>query len=222
MNPRKTWLIDFDETLASGSITWAFQSAFPKFIQAHHLRMDNERLARVMLVMQERTSQSADYDPAELVEELFEQMEWPAELAQPLLQDLFENYQPALFDDALPFLQRLREKQQRIFVLSNNPRTPRHIRLIEIDQLVERVLTPDTCPDTFPKPHRSLWDFIVANEVDIDPANTVVVGDDPWSDGSFAEACGLDCWLVDRLSRFSALYSARPYQWVRSLDEISV
>ncbi len=220
MAGQNTWLVDFDETLASGNITWAFQYTFPKFIRAHHLNVDPERLASILLVLQERVSQDPDVTP--LLRELFEHMDWPQELGQSLLDDLFQNYRPALFDDALPFLNRLNEKHERVLVVSNNPRTPGQVRLLEIEPYVHRVITPDTCPDTLPKPHRSLWEFILANETGIDPEATIVVGDDPWSDGAFADDCGLSCWIVDRMSRFTELYDQRPYRWVRSLSEIPI
>jgi FMN phosphatase YigB (HAD superfamily) len=149
-------------------------------------------------------------------------MNWPHELAQSLLDDLFLNQKPALFDDALPFLERLLERRERILVVSNNPRTPQHISLLQIEPYIQQIVTPHTCPDTLPKPHRSLWEYIVAHETDIDPETTFVVGDDPWSDGAFAEDCGLECWLVDRLGRFSELYAQKPYRWVRSLSEILI
>ena len=220
MTVGKTWLVDFDETLASSNITWAFQKAFPKFVQEHRLNTDNERLANVMLALQERASQDPNPDP--LLQELFVLMDWPVELMQPLLDDLFQNYQPAPFADTLPFLEHLHAKNERIFIVSNNPRTPKHVNLLKLESLVERVITPKTDPELQPKPHRSMWDYIIANEADIDPQNTIVVGDDPWSDGPFAEACGLDCWLIDRMNRFSELYSQKPYFWVRSLAEVQI
>lgn len=220
MTRRKTWLIDFDETLASGSITWAFQNTFPKFIREYNLQADPARLREVMLDLQERITQ--DPDPTPLLDDLFTTMNWRSELKQPLLQDVLSSYQPALFDDTLPFLRVLRENDQRTLVVSNNPRTPDQARLLGIEPLVDRVVTPWTYPDTQPKPHRSLWDQLLAREPGIDPQNTVVVGDDPWSDGAFAEACGLNCWIVDRLNRFEELCAQRQYPRVQKLLEITL
>jgi FMN phosphatase YigB (HAD superfamily) len=67
-----------------------------------------------------------------------------------------------------------------------------------------------------------MWDYIVRQNLDIDPENTIVVGDDPWSEGSFAATCGLHCWIVDRMDRFSTLGDTSTYQRVRSLLEIPV
>ncbi len=220
MTGRKTWLVDFDETLASSNITWAFQKAFPKFIQAHRLNTDTERLASIMLLLQERASQDPDPDP--LLHELFEHMDWPKDLMEPLLSDLFQNYQPAPFADTLRFLEQLQRQNERIYIVSNNPRTPKHANLLGLEPLVTRVITPKIDPELQPKPHRSMWDYIIANEADIDPQNAVVVGDDPWSDGLFAEACGLECWLIDRMNRFSDYYAQKPYFWVQSLAEVRI
>lgn len=220
MAGRKTWLLDFDETLASGSITWAFQHTFPKFIREYNLQSDPARLHAVMLDLQERINR--DPDPMPLLDDLFTTMAWTPELKQPLLKDVLSNYQPTLFDDTLPFLSYLRENGQRIMIVSNNPRTPDHARLLSLEPLVDRVITPRTYPDALPKPHPSLWDRLVANETDVDPQNTVVVGDDPWSDGAFAAACGLDCWIIDRLNRFEEICVQQQYRRVQKLLEITL
>jgi FMN phosphatase YigB (HAD superfamily) len=216
----ETWLIDFDETLASGGLTWAFQFAFPKFVSRHQLAYDPQRLDQVMLAVQERASQEADPQP--LLQELFENMGWPGHLKDQLLDDLMTSYQPALFDDTMPFLKKLRQHHRRVYVVSNNRQSPQYMPLLGLEPYIDGVFTPHTCPGTQPKPHRSLWDYITAHEHGIDPQTTVVIGDDPWSEGAFAEACGLACWIVDRMNRFSTMRDNGDCQWVRSLAEIPV
>jgi FMN phosphatase YigB (HAD superfamily) len=215
---QQTWLLDFDETLASGSITQAIQHAFPKFIHEHQLSSNMASLVPLLLTLQQRASQNPD--PVPLLDVLFEQMGWPHAYQNQLLEDLWTNYQPVLFEDTVPFLVSLREKQQRIYIVSNNPRTLENAHTVQIKHLVDQIFTPQSCPDTHPKPHRSLWEYILAHEIDVDPATTTVVGDDPWSDGAFADQCGLRCWIVDRLDRFTELRSQNAYQWVRSLNQI--
>jgi FMN phosphatase YigB (HAD superfamily) len=182
------------------------------------LEYNPDRLGKVILGLQERASQNYDLDP--LLHELFESMEWPHRLQSQLIDDLWSNYQPALYDDTLVFLDRLRERNHRVLVVSNSPRTPDQIRFLGLETYVHQVFTPHICANTQPKPHLSLWNYICAQEADIDPATTVVVGDDPWSDGAFAEACGLNCWIVDRMNRFTVLQSQKNYRWVGSLLEI--
>jgi FMN phosphatase YigB (HAD superfamily) len=218
-NPQ-TWLLDFDETLASGNITYAMQVAFPKFIREHNLKADPERLRRVVLDVQERSSK--DIDPAPLLKALFEGMEWDPALSQALFDALWADMKPELFPDTLPFLERLRARGKRVLIVSNNRRTPEQVELLSLSSLVDGVFTPTLIPNTLPKPHRSLWDYVVTQHIDLTPEAAVMVGDDPWSDGAFAEACGLPCWIVDRGSRFGEMRAQSPYQWVASLTDIPI
>lgn len=220
MGNQLTWLLDFDETLASGNLTWALQQAFPKFIRDNHLAVDSARLQQTMLTLQERARQTPN--SALLLGMLFETMGWPRDLQSQLLEDIKSNYRPALFEDALPFLERLRQGRQRVYIVSNNKHTPEHIQLVGIEPYIQGVFTPFTCPDTQPKPHVSLWNYIAKHEAGIDPRAAVIVGDDPWSDGRFADACQLPCWIVDRMQRFSEMVNDKPYRWIQSLREIPI
>ncbi len=220
MAVRRTWILDFDETLASGSITWALQDAFPKFIAEHQLRFDAKRLKGLILELQEAASR--DSSPAPLVERLFEEMQWPSHLQQRLLEDVFSNYKPELFEDAEPFLKRLREHDDRVLIVSNNPRTLQQIPLLGLEHYFAGVFTPSSVPGTRPKPDRSLWDHIIGLQAEIDPDHTVVVGDDPWSEGEFSSVCGLQCWIVDRMDRFAEVAAGKSYHLVRSLLDIPV
>ncbi len=218
MTNKLVWIVDFDETLATGNLTWALEHAFPKFIAEHGLAYDPKRLGAVMLRLQEASSTQPDPEP--LMAQLFEAMGWDQSLQQQLLHDIFSNYQPVMFDDARIFLERLRERGDRVFVVSNNPRTPAQMSLLGLDEYVEGVYTPHLCPGTRPKPDRSLWEYLIAQDATIEGRNTVVVGDDPWSEGMFADACALRCWIVDRMDRFSGLSEAPAYTLVRSLQDI--
>lgn len=220
MTEQKTWLIDFDDTLASGNLTWAAQYAFPKFVREHQLNYDQQQLGSVMLHLQERKHQNVAIQA--LLNELFETMQWPIDLQHILMQDLTTNYRPTLFDDVLPFLQRLRQHNRRVFILSNNPHTLESVGTLGIGHYVDRIYTPYNAPNTNPKPHPSLWTHILSDMGDIDPATTTIVGDDPWSDGSFADSCGLSCWLVDRSGRLTGKVNANTWRWVRSLNDIIV
>lgn len=213
----QTWLLDFDETLATGSMSWAFNHAFPKLVEKHQLTYDAQQLRELMLVLQQQHSQNVDL-PA-LLHQLFTTMGWPESLQNELFNDLLTGYQPALYDDVLPFLHHLRDQEMRVYVVSNNRRSPDHVRLLGLEAYVHAVFTPHLCPGTQPKPHRSMWDYIRAQDTAIDPQTTVVVGDDPWSDGAFADACGLPCWIIDRLQRYDG--EGHPYRQVQSLATIT-
>ena len=216
----KTWLVDFDETLASSSITWALRDAIPKFIREQQLTYDEKILAATMLTMQERASQSNDVDA--LLREFFELMNWPLGAQRQLLDDLLSNYRPTLFDDAIAFLERLKSANQRVFIVSNNMRTPEHFEVMGLSDYAKRIFTPNLFPGTKPKPDPGLWERITVEVENIDPQSTIVIGDDPWSDGKFAEACKLSCWIVDRMNRFTAIRSQTPYFWVSSLADIPI
>jgi FMN phosphatase YigB (HAD superfamily) len=214
------WLIDFDETLVRSGISWAFESAFPKLIAEHQLPLDSERLNLAVLMAQEKSAQ--DMPPQEILHELFETMGWPQHLEQPFLRDMIANYRPALFDDALLFLERLRQAGKRILLLSNNALTHKSISGLGIEPYLDAVYTPALFPGVPGKPHPDFWTRIQAADSAIHAGNTVMVGDDPWSDGLFAQNCGLACWIVDRLDRLAEVSQGKPYTRVRSLLDIDV
>lgn len=216
----QTWLLDFDETLATGNISYAMQYAFPKFMREHNLKPEPERLQQVLLDVQKRASQV--FEPMPLIEVLVEGMGWSPELVQPLFEAVWVVMTPELFPDVLPFLERLQARGKRVLIVSNSARTPEQIAVLELMPLLNGVFTPKTSPNTLPKPHRSLWDYVMTQHIDLTPETAVMVGDDPWSDGAFADACGLPCWIVDRTNRYEKIREQTSYRWVRSLAEIPV
>jgi FMN phosphatase YigB (HAD superfamily) len=220
MVQRKNWMLDFDETLATGGITWGLKYAFPRLINEHNLPYDVEKFEQAVLVAQEQGSR--EYDPTRILSELFSTMGWPHELEAPLLTSILTNYQPELFDDVIPFLERLLQYGQNVYVLSNNPRSPKYVELLQLSDYISHVFTPSMFQASQSKPHRSLWDEIVRIHPEIENYETVLVGDDPWSDGVFAENCGLFCWIVDRMDRFRSMHYMKTYSWVRSLSEIAM
>jgi FMN phosphatase YigB (HAD superfamily) len=211
------WFIDFDDTLASGPITWALDYAFPQMIQDHRLECDAERFAQAVLHAQERAN--IDGDAQAILDELFDTMRWPHSLQSELEQAIYRNYQPALFDDALVFLERLRAAGQPIYIASNNQHARHWASHLGIAHYFHAIFTPATCP---PKPHRGFWDHILTVLPDLDASAACFIGDDPWSDGVFAEVLGVECWIIDRASRYQPLHSRRPYRWVRSLRDIAI
>ena len=94
------WFLDFDETLATSGITWGLKYAFPRLIKEHNLPFDAARFHQVVLRIQAQDSQAGG-DPRPLLDMLFEAMQWPAELAPALLEDIYHNYQPELFEESL-------------------------------------------------------------------------------------------------------------------------
>jgi FMN phosphatase YigB (HAD superfamily) len=215
------WLIDFNETLASGNLSWALENAFPRLIREHGLTFDAERLHQAMLAGQEQSKRERS-SPRALVHTLFETMGWPEALEQPLLDDVLANARPTLYEDTLPFLTRLKSLGKRILVVSNNPASRQNVTALGLEALIDGIYTPADRPGVQPKPHRSLWEAVLAADPLVTPENAAIIGDDPWSDGAFAANCGIPCWIVDRRGRFHHLRQDQRFHWVEALSEIPV
>lgn len=215
----RLWLLDFDDTLVRGGITWALEDAFPALIREHGLPFNQARFDRLVLAAQERGS--LESDPRPLLNSVFGGMGWPEALGEPFLHTLITNYQPQVFDDAWTFLDRLDAAGHRAYIVSNNPRSPALAHKLGLAERVVQVLTQSICPGSLPKPDRSLWDHVqTLLDGSVPEGGVAIVGDDPWSDGVFAENCGLPCYIVDRGQRFRALHGGKTYHWVRSLLDI--
>lgn len=214
------WFLDFDDTLVSGSTTWGLEHAVPQLIREHQLPYNPEAFQSAALVAQQQINGGIEIDA--VLTELFDKLGWPQNLRQSLIKSVLSAYQPAIFEDALPFLNRLREKGHAIYVISNNARAPEIAASMGLHNYMTALFTPAMFPGTKSKPHRSIWDSILAKYPQIDVAQSVIVGDDPWSDGAFAEACGLKCWIVDRRASFTTLYNQKPYRWVTTLADIEI
>lgn len=213
-----TWLLDFDDTLASGMTTWGVRWAMPKLMRQHGLSCDPLLLQQAMLTAQEQFNLSLNPDPTPVLDDLFDRLGWPRALQSSLLDDLRTAYRPALFEDTMPFLRRLNQAGRRLYVVSNNPHAPVIARQLGIHELISQFFTPRLYPGAQPKPHPSLWRQILAEVPQTAADRTVMIGDDPWSDGVFAANCGLACWIVDRDDRFGHLPGS--YWRVRSLLDI--
>jgi FMN phosphatase YigB (HAD superfamily) len=216
----RVWLVDFDDTLATGPVTWGYQWALPKFIKLHKLRVDPEQLEQCLLIAQEKANETTDL--ASVLDQFFQMMNWPRSLQRNLLLDVQENYRPELFEDAKLFLEALHEAGQTSIILSNNPHTVTHARETGLHNLVDDVITPHMLPEAGLKPDRSLWDGLVERFPMMGVDDATVVGDDPWSDLAFARTCGLTAWLVDRHNRFANLELTSNTHRVRSLLEIRI
>lgn len=215
-----TWFLDFDDTLATGATTWGLKYALPKLMREHRLTCDTEVYEQAVLDAMQQVNQ--ELDEQWIMDTLFDKLGWPHELQKPLFDDVWTNYRPQLFEDVLPFLQRLQRRGEAIYIISNNPGSPDLAKQLGIADFITAVYTPKLCPNTRPKPDRSLWDYVLEANAHLAGVQPVMVGDDPWSDGAFAERCGLPCWIVDRDDRFSRLSGEQSHYRVRSLLDIPV
>jgi HAD superfamily hydrolase (TIGR01549 family) len=103
-----------------------------------------------------------------------------------------------LFDDVLPVLELLRTHELKIALLSNTGRDldefVAHHRL-DVDAVLTSLVHGKT------KPHDSIFHAML-EQIRVDPAAAVMVGDDLGDDVEGARAIGMQAWLVDREGRF--------------------
>lgn len=209
-------ILDFDDTLVTGPLTWALDVGLPRFIRDHDLPVSPEALDAAVLRAQEK--ESGGDDPIAVLNRFFEEMGWNPDLQMLLFNEVSDHYQPSLFEDTLPFLTALAYRAERVIVISNNNRAPLIAERLGITSYLPHILTPKRAPGTLRKPDPSLWTHLTAQMPDITLENSLLIGDDPWSDGAFALACGLSFWLVDRKTRYRHLSGA--YRFVPSLTAL--
>jgi FMN phosphatase YigB (HAD superfamily) len=214
--PMTQWFVDFDDTLVVGPVTWAFQHAFPALIRNHQLPYDPQKFEEAVLWGQQKSAD--DGNELMVLLRVFEMMGWSHELSDELRRMVFDEYVPTVFDDTLAFLERV--KGNPVCILSNNNHAPEIAAQLGISHHFKAIFTPRICGDAAKKPQRAMWDYVIAQGIVVDDA--VMVGDDPWSEGAFAERCGIRCCIVDRMKRFTTFYNQYPYQWVHSIAEIQV
>lgn len=216
----KQWFIDFDDTLATGPITWSVEIALPKLIEENQLICNRRQLSDAVLVAQAKENQGIDHRL--ILSELFASMSWPSILQETLYSTVMTNFRPELFDDVIPFLDGLRDYNQFLYVVSNNPYASQIAEKLGISSYFKGFFIPDRTNGIHPKPHHSLWDHVISVDSGIKIQESCMIGDDPWSDGQFAENCGLDCWIVDRGLRYHSLHEEKSYHWVQSLLDIPI
>lgn len=209
------WLLDFDDTLVLGPNTWAFQEVLPELIRSNNLPYDKALFDDVTLKAQQQANE--DVSEEELLDSLFKTLNWPDKLKSELIHRIYNGYQPHLFEDTNPFLDKLRKRDDSIYLVTNNNYAPQIAENLGILNYFDAVITPKQA-GVRAKPQRDMWDVLqdkYALEGDI-----IMVGDDPWADGSFAQNIGISCWILDRLGRYGSLHDELPYQWARTFDDI--
>jgi FMN phosphatase YigB (HAD superfamily) len=210
------WFVDFDDTLVVGPVTWAFEHAFPTLIRKHQLPYDAQKFEQAVLWGQEKSAD--DGNELMVLMRVFEMMGWSNNHIDELRHMVFNEYIPTVFDDTPAFLERV--KSDPVYILSNNNHAPEIAAQLGIHDRFQAIFTPRICGDVGKKPQRDMWDYIVSQGISVDDA--VMIGDDPWSEGTFSTRCGIQCCIVDRMKRFTSFYNQFPYKWVQSIAEIQV
>lgn len=216
----KYYLLDFDETLVTSTITWGLEHSVPKLIQKYDLNLDEAMFSKLVIEAIKRTS--AGDDVSTVAQDIFVKMNWQPSLYTELLNDVMSNYKPRVFDDVLPFLTMLRQAQKKVVIVSNNPRTAKTIPLLNLSPFFDAVVTPMDCMDQVHKPDIRMWDCVQGIIEINDLSDCLMIGDDPWSDAEFALRVGINYILVDRKSRFTSMPDYERFQWVKSLKDIAI
>lgn len=209
------WLLDFDDTLVLGPNTWAFQEVLPDLIRSNNLKYDQSLFDEVTLKAQQQANE--DVSEEDLLNYVFDTLEWPDKLKSELIHRVYNGYQPHLFKDTIPFLDYICKRGDKVYLVTNNNHAPQIAENLGLADYFVGMITPKQSEGRA-KPHRDMWDALQAKyalEGDI-----IMVGDDPWADGTFAQRAGIQCWVIDRLSRYSSLHDELPYQWAKTFDDI--
>lgn len=210
------WVLDFDDTLALGPNTWAFQTVLPDLIQKYQLPFDAPLFDAVTLKAQEQANLTDDEES--VVRYVFEALNWDISLKDELINRVYHDYQPQLFDDTLDFLEHRAQHNDTLLVVSNNNYAGHLLEQLGIAHYFKAVFTPKLTQKRA-KPRHEMWSdvqAIVGNSV------VQVVGDDPWSDGLFSQGHPqAQAWIIDRLERYTSLHGHMPYHFVTALTEIA-
>jgi FMN phosphatase YigB (HAD superfamily) len=213
-----TVLVDFDDTLAVGPLTWGIETFLPEVMARHNLTPDRARLDAAVLEAQEMAA--AEFDDDAILSHFLAGMDWPKQMWDDLAAGMRAEFAFTLFDDTLPFLRHLRERGVRTLVVSNNNRSPQLAAQLGIAEYLGGFITPAGQESLRPKPDPSMFQAVLARLPDLDRSTTVLIGDDPWSDAAFASACGLRCLLVDRGRRYGTLALPDEVRLIESLTAL--
>jgi len=213
------WFLDCDETLVQSSYSWGMKVAFPNLMERHQLQFDRVKIEHAMNVVLQQTSDKSDI--LTITTAFFKELDWSNDWVNELLDDFRTNFKPSLFDDTIPFLEKLKKQNEVVSVISNNVHATNILKEVSIDAYMDYVITPSIC-GCEPKPHISLWNYVKKVIPNIDIQNCIMIGNDKKIDGLFADRCGIHCCIIDRNRNSNTHPQDNKYQWVSSLLEISV
>jgi FMN phosphatase YigB (HAD superfamily) len=215
MHNYSTWLLDLDDTLQVGPLSWASIHLFPDIIAQTGIKPDKATFDAAIRRAHELYDAGNDNDV--MGDEFFRQMGWSTSLKNEVIGRFFREYRPGLFDDTLPFLEWAAGQGHRLYVTANNVQARQICQSLGISRYFADILTPADC-GVARKPDAGMWEYLKAR-TDVTGDSTVVVGNELMFDAGFAKNCGLDCMIVDRYDRFDAM----PERCVRvaSLTEIA-
>lgn len=210
--------LDFDDTLVSGMNTWALVHVLPDLIREHGLPFDEGRYREGLLVALESASQNRD--ESLILDTLFAHLGWPDTLKSTLMSRVFGDFSPTIFEDTVYFLDQMQAAGHVLYIVSNNNQAAEILDALGLRHYFEAVFTPAHCQVKTGKPSGEMWQVVTSALSPLDLSNACFVGDDPFSDGAFADVCGIPCYIIDRTGLYSALHPHKSYRWITSLGDI--
>ncbi len=212
--------LDFDDTLVSGMNTWALAHVLPALIQEHGLPFDEKQYQQAIIIALE--SASHNLDESLILDTLFSQLNWPDALKSSLMSRVFGEFAPAIFEDTVSFLDQARDAGHRLYIVSNNNQAGEILETLGLRHYFDAVFTPEGCKVKVGKPAGEMWQVVCSQLAEPDLTDACFVGDDPFSDGAFADTCGIPCYIIDRTGLYSTLHPSKPYRWITSLGDIQI
>ncbi len=197
-----TWLLDLDDTLQVGMFSWAAIHIFPEIIQQVGAKPERATFEAAYARAQEIYKGGGDNDA--VGDAFFQILGWPAALTTTVLKRFASEYQPALFDDTVSFLNWISARGDRLYLTTNNKWAHQVCQSLGIMHYFSDIVTPvDNSMKGKPAP--DMWNHLKAQAGLKDDSDVVLVGNELTTDGIFAENCGLDCIIVDRFERFAEM-----------------
>ncbi len=212
--------LDFDDTLVSGMNTWALVNVLPDLIKEHGLPYDEDRYREGLIAALESASQNLD--ESRILDTLFAHLDWPDALKATLMTRVFGQFSPEAFDDTVAFLDRMKAAGHHLVIVSNNNHAGEIIDGLGLSGYFDAIFTPKISQVQRGKPAGDMWEYLDQQLENIDLSDAYFVGDDPFSDGAFADVRGIPCYIIDRTGLYTALYPNKSYHWVKSLAEIDL
>jgi FMN phosphatase YigB (HAD superfamily) len=210
--------LDFDDTLVSGMNTWALVNVLPDLIREHGLPYDETHYREGLLAALESASQNLD--ESRILDDLFAILEWPDALKATLMSRVFGQFSPEIFEDTVSFLDRMKAAGHHLYIVSNNNQAEEIIVSLGLGNYFDAVFTPQKCGVERGKPTGEMWKVLARQLEPLEMNDACFVGDDPFSDGVFADVSGIPCYIIDRTGLYTTLYPDPSYRWVQSLAEI--
>jgi HAD superfamily hydrolase (TIGR01549 family) len=134
-------------------------------------------------------------------EEIFVRMGGPEEIASECATEIEQGWEVSenfeLFEDALPVLEELRAAKLRLGLVSNGIRDLNEFvahHQLDVDAIV------GSRAHGYVKPHPTIFQSAL-QQLDVEPAETVMVGDSLEEDIAGARALGMRAILIDRENR---------------------